>query len=502
MPTTPVQTLAFVAPPPPSQGLATAADSPVQFADRRQYLSSIASVSPLVFGTVPESIYVAKWWQPASEPVRDVVRRPDIFPSGSIDTKQLTIGLGSQPTVALPKRALPGRVLPQGAGSGTTPQQAMSAMDQPPNLPVWNLPLQNQQYLWPAMASIDPKQMTLHETALVSKWWQPASEPVRDVARQQWLYPAWTPIDTNQLTIPSGSLLFRFWSQPSEPVRLSEVRTWLAPDRSFVKAASFAEFPHTGLFQNPEPPVWLAPSRVASFPSFAPIDQQTGEPTLVTKWWAAASEPVRDVARQQFLAPTFWNPASLPIPTVFPSHWFTQVSEPVRDLLRQAWTAPSSSLGTVLPLSQTAAFPDVALPGTALPDAPITSLTTPSMASWFVPTEQPLFDVGRRQYTAPSSAFTDWQFIETSLVSKWFVPTEQPLFVAELRRLFVPASYVGANFIEPNLLSKWFRATEQPIFDARRQQFVYPVFSFWPVPLPNAPGGTGAGFLLLLGVGS
>lgn len=502
MPSTPVQTLAFVSTPPFRGVVPSATDTPFPAVDRRQHLNPFVNSNPLVVGAMPESIYLAKWWRPASEPVRDVVRRPDVFPVGTIDTKQLTIGLGSTTDAALPKAARPGRVLPGGAGTGTPAQQAMAAMNQPPNLPIWNLPLQNQQHLWPSLGAVDPKQLTLHETALVSKWWQQPSEPVRDVSRQQWAWPAWTPIDPEQLTIPSGSLLFRFWSQPSEPVRLADVRTWTAPSFSFVKASPFSEPPHTGALLGAEVPVWLAPSRVALFPSFTPIDQLVGETTLFSKWWAAASEPVRDVARQQFLSPHFEHPDSLPIPTVFPSHWFSQNADPVRDVPRQVWTYPISALGSIIPLAITAAFPDVALPGTALPDAPITSVGAPSPASWYVPTEQPLFDRFRTQYTAPSSAFTDFQFVETSLVSKWFVPAEQPLFVAETRRLFLPLSFVPQNFVEPTLVSKWFRATEQPIFDAVRAQWVYPVFSLWPVPLPNTAGGTGAGFLLLLGVGS
>ena len=171
--------------------------------------------------TSPETPQLDKWFQPASEPVRE----PDPLPSGAMQS--FAIGSLDSNTFQPPFSWVPQGAGPVFGGRLTQYQgRAEPLFTEPaPEIPLdswWqpaSEPVRVPDPLVPeGRFTIDLDLLTRDENVLLDKWWQPTSEPVREIpllhASQ---HPHWWGVlhpDLFVVTTPYG-----WWVQPSEPVR-------------------------------------------------------------------------------------------------------------------------------------------------------------------------------------------------------------------------------------------------------------------------------------------
>ena len=212
------------------------------------------------------------------------------------------------------------------------------------------------------------------ETTLLSKWYQPASEPVR-VSRA---------VAFAAALVASGAV---FVGEPSDtpPVETITLDKWYQP----------ASEPN---------PKWK--------PAYTWVYSAELKIILrphVSSWFAQASEPIRFKPRAVYTGQSVLDP--LPIPDVVaydPAglQWVVQEPEPVRSVLR------TPGLGDFATDAQSLTQPETTL-----------------LSKWYQPTSEPVriksraVDVGW-SVTDPAALTQP----ETTLVSKWYQPSSEPVW--------------------------------------------------------------------------
>lgn len=114
-------------------------------------------------------------------------------------------------TDAFPDVAMPGETLPDSPVMTANIAAIMGALNVAPNQPTRPGP---SVFNYPSLFWIFNASAAATEQTLVSKWFQPASEPVRDFVRQQAVYPAGSPIDLKQLL--AHETVFMNWYRATE----------------------------------------------------------------------------------------------------------------------------------------------------------------------------------------------------------------------------------------------------------------------------------------------
>lgn len=247
----------------------------------------------------PETTLISKWYQAPSEPVR--VPRAVAFAAVLIATSGAPF-MGDPDDVFDPavfpylQTNEPVRVKPRATEKG------------------WSV--------------VDPRLLTEPETTLLSKWYQPASEPhpgwkpsytwvysaepaaVLRPLVSTWFMPASEPVrvkgravdvgyvvtDPQSLTQPETTLLSKWFVPASEPVR---IKPPLTPSPYFVsdpKPPVVAVFDPQNLewHRQAPPPVRVRPRATeVGWIEFDPRALTQPETTLLTKWYQPPSEPVR-----------------------------------------------------------------------------------------------------------------------------------------------------------------------------------------------------------------
>lgn len=368
-----------------------------------------------VFVPVPpqEEIFLDKWFQPFSEPVR-----PIVFATALLLTSTVFSVLPIVPVDALTLiQTEPDKITTLLYQSRAEPvfvpvEEAEVELDkwfQPLSLPPRPLPaleVAMQQSL-----AIAEDTLALPENITLDKYFQPLSEPVRRVAFTDAVLATSLAIPETALALPAD-IKVSSWTQPLSLPVPSKAALPTALQQSLAidpTALGLPEDVKVASYVPPlsEPVPAKARLATASQQSLALDELTLGLPENITvdKYFVALSEPVRLVPHAQ---PESWFYAAEP--SVWPAEeppldsWYSPLSEPVR--------------AGVPPLQQSLALPEDAL---GQPEEP-------TLSKWWLPLSEPVLPIAYHETAGETHVIEPSLFVsETFFPDKWFQPWSEPL---------------------------------------------------------------------------
>src|SRR3990167_532392 len=107
------------------------------------------------------------------------------------------------------------------------------------------------------------------------------------------------------------------------------------------------------------------------------------------------------------------------------------------------------------------------------------TIPAPAMDSWVQPTNEPIFDIQRRQDSYPASFWIQYQTLEIPTVDRWVRPLSEPLFDSIRRQDSYPSSfYIEKETLPASSLDGWGIQQAQPIFKKKPNPAQEPSYSF------------------------
>ena len=330
----------------------------------------------------------------------------------------------------------------------------------------------------------DTEGLTLPEVTSVDKWHQPLSEFLYTTKRSAAALEPASVIDAEQLTLPEETLVSKWVPQTNEPVRI-KARLLTALQEAFSIDANAAVPPPENItldkWYSPFVGIRVEEGLRLSGPTFFIAED---EAVFVDKWYQPLSEFLYRVKRSAAAL----EPASVidadqltrPEETLV-SKWVPQTNEPVRLKDR------------LLTALQEAYFPDADL-SEVPPEEEIT------LDKYWQPLGEPVWVKPRASEFPPhsidSNALTQ---SETTTVDRWWRELSEPVRVKARLHESLQLPVVADLFVEEVItLDKWYAALSEPVlvkaplpigsiphvsFDVG---VVVPIFSDWFVPL-SAP---------------